>query len=756
MSTLNLRIRYRPIRIGFCLELGDFNSLRAALRLTHTLWGGRYNPIITINDHEYADTLVEAFKVDALYPLSAAAEIKNFIDKYTYLPWPIIHKDFFIEGSHGKLANFLDLYHPIRKIYNEHVKNVGSPSVKISAFDWDDSDPLAAVFLATFGELKNSGTFGIDYQTLLYKHLPIEKIKLEVAAALPSHAFDATTVNTITAYNLAPDRLSGWMDPGFYLGDASAFEDIVNYWNLRACALDIFFFDRTQETRLNELRTEYIKLLEKRPERHPGWPNRIAIWMRERDENVQLDGFGSSPSVAIVDPIVWNRLNLVPPLMGFDEKSVLASLDGGRSLPSVTFQLPEKPFFPDPEFHTQHAVVTVSPLVDIHPNDGGTFQIPSIPELNEYFGREVYFKWDCARAEQNGIGIIINITHDSLSLNSLQPRDLIHKVFEVSGIQAKPSMPGLITARIVRQIGGLQGCRVFKLTGVRRLFEEYTHLQSFTRRVAIQMIGPSFQKFERLFIEYREKGKLSPEDALSYLLRKGVFRVGLEFRCPHCKLDFWRHIDEVKTLIECEYCGNSFDVTSQLRDRDWRFRRTGLFGRDDHQQGAVAVMLTLQQLDTVIGMRTPVFTFGTNVAAESSKIKTCEVDFVLMTPSYRDKWDLAIGECKTRQAITREDVDNLRSVADALPSKRLNVYIVFAKLSPFTSEEIELCKSAQDKYRWRVIMFSDRELEPYHPYDWASEEFEVDRTVISLEDLAKATHQLYFDPKPKKAPDKER
>src|SRR5438128_12617120 len=107
----------------------------------------------------------------------------------------------------------------------------------------------------------------------------LRRTTLAVAAALPGHAFDVTTVNSITAYNLGPDRSSGWMDPGFYLGDASAFEDIVTYWNLRACDLDIFFFDRTQETRLNEFRTEHIKLLEKRPERHPGWPNQTAIWM---------------------------------------------------------------------------------------------------------------------------------------------------------------------------------------------------------------------------------------------------------------------------------------------------------------------------------------------------------------------------------------------------------------------------------------------------------------------------------------------
>jgi len=49
----------------------------------------------------------------------------------------------------------------------------------------------------------------------------------------------------------------------------------------------------------------------------------------------------------------------------------------------------------------------------------------------------------------------------------------------------------------------------------------------------------------------------------------------------------------------------------------------------------------------------------------------------------------------------------------------------------------------------RLILLSDRELEPYFVYEWAGKEYVIDATAISLEDLVNATHQLYFDPKPK-------
>ena len=50
MNTLSVTVRYRPIRIGWCVRIGDFVSLREALKLTFTMWGGYYNPIISVDD----------------------------------------------------------------------------------------------------------------------------------------------------------------------------------------------------------------------------------------------------------------------------------------------------------------------------------------------------------------------------------------------------------------------------------------------------------------------------------------------------------------------------------------------------------------------------------------------------------------------------------------------------------------------------------------------------------------------------------
>jgi hypothetical protein len=48
-----------------------------------------------------------------------------------------------------------------------------------------------------------------------------------------------------------------------------------------------------------------------------------------------------------------------------------------------------------------------------------------------------------------------------------------------------------------------------------------------------------------------------------------------------------------------------------------------------------------------------------------------------------------------------------------------------------------------------VILLSDRELEPYFMYERAEKEFVIRPSAISLEDMAQATQDIYFDPKPK-------
>ncbi|HDR8858156.1 TPA: hypothetical protein QDA74_003256 [Burkholderia territorii] len=84
---------------------------------------------------------------------------------------------------------------------------------------------------------------------------------------------------------------------------------------------------------------------------------------------------------------------------------------------------------------------------------------------------------------------------------------------------------------------------------------------------------------------------------------------------------------------------------------------------------------------------------------------------------------MIVGECKDRgQAaaaggdggtINAVDIANLHIIADSFPKERFEVFILLSKLCAFTPHEIELAKSLNSEHLYRVIMLTDRELEPY-------------------------------------------
>jgi len=760
MSTLSVTIQYRPVRIGFCVQHDSLDDLDRAIRLTHTFWGGRFNPMIPVGSNEdenkLARALTDIFEVAVLYPVSSTATVDAFIKSFPDLPWPKFERELYIDSPIGKVASFIDVYHPLRSLFEEHIKDKPEPRVSSTLYQWDSVDPLSHILLATFGSYPNRDEIGKDYSGFFVDNLRGQRVEIGKADNLPPDAYGKLTPSALTAFGLDWSGFSPRGDAGFYIGDAGSFDDLINFWNLRAANLDLLFYDLAHKGRLEALKDAYVAELLKRPADPVIGPNRMEFWSRLHEIPNEIDfGHGIIWSV-IHDEGIWNGLNVNPRRVYINEQSALASVTDSMTRPSLSFQLPSKPFFKDVAFH-QSVMVSVSPLVDPFGQEEFTFRPPHIPELNGYYGRESYLAGREVRSENDGLGIILDLRCNDLTLRALPSRELIVQVFRAFGMRAEPSQAGLIAGRLIKQMGGLQGCRVFKITGVRNLIEKYSSLQAFTRSAAIQIIGqndpetgqPRFEDFENLFIEQRSNPKLTPEHAFKYLVRNAVFRAGLNLECPYCQLDFWLPLDDIATEVRCELCGNSLNITGQLHDRDWAYRRSGLFGRQDHQEGSVPVVVTLQQIDTIMSDKM-IYTTAMKIDPITANVAPCETDFVIVgRNNYQRKTPLAIGECKGRKEITEQDVGNLARIADAFARTRIEPFIVFAKTTSFTQDEIARCQQAQGQYGSRVILLSARELEPYFVYERTEKEFEIRSTAISLEDLARATQNIYFDLRPK-------
>jgi hypothetical protein len=755
---LNLRISYRPVRVGWCVRMGDLEDVHRVLRWTHTLWGGRYNPIIPVHATVDGAQLVRRFRVDALFPAANDQALIGFAESFPHLSWPDFRRptEFFEESGSGKRAPLLDISHPVSRLHREYVKGESAPKMTASLFTWDLKDPLADVFSAQFGSYPSPPEMGVDCAGFVIKQLAGKSIALAASDPLPADAFRAITPSAITRFELEGHNRFGHRS-GFYVGDANNFEDIVNFWNLRSANLAVVFFDPAHEERFKAIRDSFVQFLDgNEPELNDTTPP-VWVWSVGGNPPINPQEFGKKGFISAT-AIARFLPSIDFPLMQCKPRWVSPSVSEDRNRTLISVQLPDQPTAQEVEYARQKLVVGVGTGLWLNRESDRTLATPFLPELNEFYRREMLLGSDGVRVQQDGFGIVEDIGSSSVSFFSLHTSQVIGEFFKFFGIRAELSVAGRIAKRVIQQMGGFQGCRPFKFPGVRALIERYGPLESFTRGAATSMIAqvtaPGPINFPRL---YAEGGLLTPTSTFDYLLSKRVFRAGLELLCPNCNLEFWLALEPLGHEVTCEYCGEKFNLAAQLKDRDWRFRRSGLFGRENHQEGAIPVALTLQQLDTnlsrVLGFR--ILSTSFNLFPAGASINSCETDFVVLSQDHEGRIELALGECKSKgpkYEITEDDVGNLSAVANAFPTDRVKVFLIFAKTGDFSVDEIQRCAMLQKSHPNRVIMLSARELEPYHVYERTAQEFNIRPTVISLENLAEATPHIFFWPKVRTKP----
>ncbi|HFY0602171.1 TPA: hypothetical protein ACIGVJ_000567 [Legionella pneumophila] len=749
MNTLSLNIQYRPIRIGLCIRENNLQDYDKALRLTHTLWGGRYNPLIPVGDIDAATKMIEFFKVDLLLPISDDKNIINFINKFPYLSWPNhIESKLFSKWSKVKEPMFLDIFQAALLLRSDLNKEHALSQNQLTFVNWEEDDPLSHVFIAMFGSLPSTEEIDADFN---YKKILANTLTTNDVFLTPDQPIDLTLteslfLNQLTTYSLyIQQALSGWTTPGMYIGSANDFSDLVCFWNLRACGISLVFYDYSFQERFSSLKQEQINLILSLPPPDYESVPRIGIWLQERNQGMlKTDEFKEQITVCHLSPSTWNGLNIKNIKCHFLGQTVL----GIVSDQTLSFSLPSKPIPNERVFLNHHLIASIDIYGDISSGDE-TFHFPYLPQLNLFYGQNT-FQHEKVRIEPKGIGIIIQHHDTNLHLQSISIQKLAQAIFHQFGMNICLSDAGIKALQIIKQLGGLLNCRVFRLSGFRRLIEEYSPSDAFTRSSATKLIGEIDPETNKANIDrynmYLDGRRVNPSSVFNFLANKEVFRAGVELKCPNCNLKFWRLIDDVKTKAACEFCSDVFNILSQLKDKNWLYRRSGIFGLNDNQAGSIPVVLTLNQLHLHFHTQKFMYVTAMNVSFNGKK-KKCETDFIILTSDHNGKLSIVISECKTRCGIELEDVQNLSRIADALSNDYIDTYILFSKLTDFSDDEIALCSQAQQQFRDRVILLTPRELESPHLYDETSKLFQIDKYASDWERMVHNTKAIFFEKK---------
>jgi hypothetical protein len=104
-----------------------------------------------------------------------------------------------------------------------------------------------------------------------------------------------------------------WDHPGFYVGQADDFDDLVNFWNLRAADVPLQFFDQRYAARLRPQVDQWSATVRQSP--RPTGSQGLALWHRhELTLDGEIGAFGEGPLTnCAVGAEVWNGMNVRAP-----------------------------------------------------------------------------------------------------------------------------------------------------------------------------------------------------------------------------------------------------------------------------------------------------------------------------------------------------------------------------------------------------------------------------------------------------------
>jgi len=240
-ANITVDICYRPLRIAWAIHSGDREAFRKAVRLTHTLWGERFNPIVLVDRAEEAKQIIELFRADVIIPVGDIEDVKEFPKRFPHLINPFFSKTLFLKDA-GKAAraHVLDMHNALTHWSDtSELKAIDDKGVR--HFVWDDDDALADTLLMQYGAYPDATDIGIDYAKILSQATLTSACRIDKAASIPLDVLEHLNLGYLTRHGLRRHYTvrAGWDYAGFFVGDGGNIDDLVCFWNLRAADIHL-------------------------------------------------------------------------------------------------------------------------------------------------------------------------------------------------------------------------------------------------------------------------------------------------------------------------------------------------------------------------------------------------------------------------------------------------------------------------------------------------------------------------------------
>jgi len=784
--TGSVEIKVRPLRLAYLVDPNDKEQAREAIRLSSTLWGGMYFPIIPLHIRmpgtwrekpfktpSAKDVILgylEAFDPDILVQFSQdiPAYVKD-LGLTAIKPgeiWKGLDEEKNVSPRYG-----LGIFELLNDIYEEFFKFKRKYPVKVQIPKLPAQHQL--FWASLFGEFPRNVAALIEKH--YFEHLEAQAVDFQPADLMEIMKGNVLFPRRITQRGIVANSRSGFRRDAFvYFLDARKVEDIIDFWNLRALGKQVIPLPKQlkEEPSLKVLVTQFLRD-HRRPWRHNPAVCDIASIIRGRSctmdevqeyaKTLKIDKAPDDPSgtpffsIQHWYPRVWDA-------WARDKDAASAADTYGESEESVEIadrkelSVPIKAVLP--KFAHEHAYHDAPRCANdigfrLYGSDEYLAEVfPRSPGVN--FAHAISGLWAFTgdwRVGRNGLVRLIKYAFDE-SRDIPTAESIFFPWLQDLGWKPNLSPPGLLAKQIYRQLGGQ-----LHALGNQRLLGLLEHMNGGRvnrdgSAVEENKIG---QERELPIGEVKSRlesarGRGNPYD---YLLSKGVFRLGLRIQCAHCLRHSWFSLDSVRDAFTCPKCLSVFPAVGNLDGATWCYKTAGPFSVPNYADGAYAVLLTLgffddRKLHTI--RTTPLLSF----VAEAPNKKSLEADLALFWQEspYGEKSDgIAFGECKSYGQFERKDFDRMRYLAKTFPGAVLVFSTLRTALTRNEIVEIARIAKAGRKY-WKperpinpVLVLTGTELLDHSgpPYCWDDSTKAKFGHVHGLLQICDATQQIYLN-----------
>ncbi len=774
-------IKARPLRLAYLVDPGKVDQVRAAIRLSSTLWGGATFPIIALHKQAPASWkethikspsaktvilgYIEAYDPDVLVQLS-----KDVPDYISALGREVIKPER-IWGGLGEMGRSLSpdfglgIFEILNDVFNQHFRYKAKYPIRVVLPVLPKK--LSLFWASVFGEVP------LEIHKILQKRY-FEPLDVEVPQFKPEQLGSFLEGNVLFPRRIAQHDLEYRNLPGFGRGasaffmDAGNVEDVVDFWNLRAMGRTVLpipkqlqndpelqkvvesFFRRfripwshnlkvcdhaaiirSRHSSMEEMQ-EFAKTLKLKPAADDPsdspffalqhWYPRVwDEWARDKDGATPADVYGAEDSIEI-DETTDRRIRFKALLPAFAEKW---SHGEPRCANEVSFRL-----YGPSEFFAE--------VLPASPGDKVSRAISGITSMRG--------EWRVGRH-----GLVKLVKYSFSETRELPTAESIMTAWlEDQGWRPKISNPGLLAKQIYRHLGG----HPFWLLHNEKLLGLFEHMNGGLVK------GDGSPAAENRITQERDlpvgevKNRLDDDRLYESLIEKGIFRLGLRVQCPQCRRNSWLPLREVRDTVSCPRCLNVFPAVGHLDAGTWSYKTTGPFSVPNYADGAYAVLAVLDFFSDH-KMHTIHTTAMVSFTAEASGNKNLEADVGALWQEslYGEKKEgLLFCECKTYGQFEKKDFDRMRFLGKTFPGAVLAFATLRKSLTAKEKKELTRIAKAGRKY-WKV----ERPLNPVAiltgtellslfgaPYCWEEPTKTKFSRVAGLLELCNATQQIYL------------